>query len=685
MRLLFLVGILAGCSVPYRASMSPAELLGAVRQAEVDRDAGSPAVERAVGHQKSRIRRAALKALARTEEVGTASLAASLLGDRDPEVATWAAFALGQIADADAEAALLAGLDGISPVPDQVLLALGRSGTATTARVIAARLQDESPKVRGAAALALGLLGKRSGDAFPREHYAGELAHMISDPSPDVRYGVVYGLMRLPGPTAAVTLISALADADPEIRANAARGLGASHAAPQVLDPVINDPDWRVRVEVVRSLGAIGEAVESDAPAAAARLEALITREFARFKRGGLASGRSLHVLLQIVSAADRLQEAGRRVVNALERAPWNVENLAPDTAPDLARLSCAVAYLLDKREGVVRRVRSCGEPGVAEWRRLEYVARLLAHDRSELAVKSLVNMTGHQDPRVRAAAVVALGEVERPASAAALVTLLDSNDPYVVSAAAETLARPVFARFRPEGLVSKLGTVMDNLAAQPDAALIVGTLDAAGALGEEGRPLLPRLEALAHDPRAAVRRRATLARKAITGDDRPLRIGPRSAPLPYTLPEPIRRRVEISLQTERGEVVIELFGDLAPYAVGTLVDGAARGLYRNRTFHRVVPNFVVQGGCPRGDGWGGPGFTIPGETSPLPFVRGAVGIATNGRDTGGSQFFIMHSRHPHLEGGYSLVGRVVSGIDVVDALQRDDRIVDVEVRGQVR
>jgi peptidyl-prolyl cis-trans isomerase B (cyclophilin B) len=92
------------------------------------------------------------------------------------------------------------------------------------------------------------------------------------------------------------------------------------------------------------------------------------------------------------------------------------------------------------------------------------------------------------------------------------------------------------------------------------------------------------------------------------------------------------------------------------------------------------VSDFVVQGGCPRGDGWGGPGYTVEDETSPLPFVRGAVGIATSGRDTGGSQFFIMHSAHPHLDGGYSVVGRVLEGMEVVDALQVDDRILRAQV-----
>jgi cyclophilin family peptidyl-prolyl cis-trans isomerase len=180
------------------------------------------------------------------------------------------------------------------------------------------------------------------------------------------------------------------------------------------------------------------------------------------------------------------------------------------------------------------------------------------------------------------------------------------------------------------------------------------------------------------------VRRRAAQARHAITGKPQE-RYGPWTSDPPYSLPPSVRARVPIVIHTARGDIELELFGDVAPYAVGTILDRASRGFYRNGTFHRVVSDFVIQGGCPRGDGWGGPGFTIPEETSPHPFVRGAAGIATNGRDTGGSQFFIMHARHPHLEGGYSVVGRVVSGIDVVDAIQQDDAVIDVEVKGAVR
>src|SRR2546430_11021500 len=90
---------------------------------------------------------------------------------------------------------------------------------------------------------------------------------------------------------------------------------------------------------------------------------------------------------------------------------------------------------------------------------------------------------------------------------------------------------------------------------------------------------------------------------------------------------------------------------------------------------HRVVPNFVVQDGDPRGDGWGGPGFVLRDEMNPVRYDVGTMGMALSGPDTGGSQFFITHSPQPHLDGGYTVFGRLVSGFTVLSAIAQGDRI----------
>ena len=133
--------------------------------------------------------------------------------------------------------------------------------------------------------------------------------------------------------------------------------------------------------------------------------------------------------------------------------------------------------------------------------------------------------------------------------------------------------------------------------------------------------------------------------------------------------------KIEVMLKTSRGEIIIELFPEIAPATVSNFVYLVKKKYYDNVTFHRVVSDFVVQGGDPQGTGWGGPGYSIPCEYGSLPYLRGTVGMATAGKDTGGSQFFICHSEQPHLNACYTVFGIVKSGMDVVDQIQIDDII----------
>jgi cyclophilin family peptidyl-prolyl cis-trans isomerase len=135
---------------------------------------------------------------------------------------------------------------------------------------------------------------------------------------------------------------------------------------------------------------------------------------------------------------------------------------------------------------------------------------------------------------------------------------------------------------------------------------------------------------------------------------------------------------VRATVTTSKGSFTIELLPDEAPLTVDNFLQLAQRGYFRGITIHRVVPNFVIQDGDPRGDGNGGPGYQIRCEINEVPYDRAVVGMALSGKDTGGSQWFVTHSPQPHLDGGYTVFGRVVAGMDVVDKIVRGDVIQSI-------
>jgi cyclophilin family peptidyl-prolyl cis-trans isomerase len=134
-------------------------------------------------------------------------------------------------------------------------------------------------------------------------------------------------------------------------------------------------------------------------------------------------------------------------------------------------------------------------------------------------------------------------------------------------------------------------------------------------------------------------------------------------------------------VQTERGIILIALDHARAPVTVENFVHLARAKYFDGIAFHRVVPNFVLQDGCPRGDGWGGPGYMIPCEYNDRPYETGTVGMALAGKDTGGSQWFVTLSPQPRLEGRYTVFGTVTRGMDVVERMMPGDRILRVTLK----
>jgi len=151
--------------------------------------------------------------------------------------------------------------------------------------------------------------------------------------------------------------------------------------------------------------------------------------------------------------------------------------------------------------------------------------------------------------------------------------------------------------------------------------------------------------------------------------------------PIDWELVKNISEDQRATIKTTRGSIIIRLLVNESPGSVSNFIALAQNDYFDNKYVHRVVPNFVIQAGCPRGDGWGGENYSIRSEYSPRRYRAGSVGMASAGKDTEGTQWFITHSPTPHLEGRYTIFAEVVIGQPVVDFLEVGDKIIDVEVK----
>ncbi|MCC7538064.1 MAG: peptidylprolyl isomerase [Deltaproteobacteria bacterium] len=295
----------------------------------------------------------------------------------------------------------------------------------------------------------------------------------------------------------------------------------------------------------------------------------------------------------------------------------------------------------------------------------------------------ALLRLHRQGNARVRIAVLSAAASVDDPRLSEIAIEALLGRDEGLVASAAELLAahpgrfRAADGAPRPE-VVRALARAL----ATPHLEARLSTIRAIEKVGDESLigPLGPHLVS----PNEEVRRAAAAAFRAIRRRDPP-NATDATAPVPHLVSTEVieagRRSQALELETTRGRVRIVLENSAAPTTVARIVELAARGFYDGLTFHRVVPGFVVQGGDPRGDGYGGPGWDQRCEDRPdAPYVRGTVGMALAGRDTGGSQFFVTYGRQPHLDGGYTPFAHVESGMDVLERIVPGDVITRVRV-----
>lgn len=616
---------------------------------------------------EARVRRRAALALGRVKlPEAIPALTSILQSEPDPEVKQMAAFAMGLIGDVSAAPALIAALSDPDPlVQGRAAEALGmlahKAAVPSVTTMVSTHINAGAltgitpddmahPKTPPAEAVRLGLY------ALVRLGSYDAIAGSVVDANgrPKSRWWpIAYALQRVNDARAVPALLELLKGEGQLTRAFAARGLGQlkdPRAAAPLLAIAENAGDpTAVRIQAVRGVALLGD------PNAAAALRRLILSPKvdqnlqleAVTALAQVRSAQSVELLIDLVSAGWPSVRAA--ALNALARADPDVfisalSGLDPDP----------------------------------HWSVRAALAATLGDLRRERAQAPLTAMLRDADQRVIPSVLAALAKVGATNAAAEMQARLKSDDPVVRAAAARGLATLKTANATPTLLEAYKRAQGDGLYVARAAAL-----DALLALDPPaGRTLLT--TALT-DRDWAVRVRAAehLKRLDANADISAMRPAP-----PPAIPELAALDPLVSppyspaayIETKKGTIQFELAVLDAPRTVANFVALVRRNYFRGVQLHRVVPDFVVQDGDPRGDGEGGPGYTIRDEINQRPYLRGTVGMALDWADTGGSQFFITHSPQPHLDGRYTVFGQVVAGMDVVDRLQQWDTIERIRV-----
>jgi cyclophilin family peptidyl-prolyl cis-trans isomerase/HEAT repeat protein len=600
-------------------------------------------------HVSPDVRRVAARGLSRLADGhGVAALAGRTPVEPDAAVLAELLFALGQrgthAAPADiAGPALRAQLGHPAPaVRTAAVTGLGRLADDGATEALTAALADAEAAVRGAAALALFRLdGRRyehvrqADEALLARRDAALAAVALADDAADARWRAVYALAGVRSrPATAAVLHEALGDAEAlsrlfalrGLRALAVDGIGTPEDVARDALPLLSDGDPRVVIEAVRSLaraGGVERLVDLVLDTGRPPLVRFTAAEALAARLGETDIDTS-----QRASACEALTDTARNAADAMLRreAAAVIAQRAP---PEHARFAL---HLLATSQDARDRERA---------------ARLLAD--GALVDDALAGRLAADAVPVVAATALAVPTPDRAVRSARLLAALASEDAALLTAAAQVAQAEALDGTASPDLMRALATAHER-SSTPEMKEARQALRKA--LGLD-RDLLP--------PPAPPPGRLLDRLVALDGEAR-------ADPSP-----------RVRLRTSRGELELVLDRVAAPRHVASFLELAAAGCYDGLGFHRVVPDFVVQGLDPRGDGWGTGGRRVPDEFGPRPFLTGTLGMPHAGEPhTGGCQVFLTHVPTPHLDGAYTVLGQVAAGLDVVQRLQIGDVVHEV-------
>lgn len=658
-------------------------------------------LQRMFSDANARVRQRAVLAAGRIgDERAVPSLAEVLLSDRDNDVRQMAAFALGEIETPGGAYALTQVLKSRGDeVPDsgtraRAVEALGKIVAATvattppgTAGASKAPVDDRLDIMRAAIVDTLRFEdSRRSGPdkltillgltavLRARPDGAGPLVSRFLDYSdPEIVATALNTMARLRLKDNNEGVRKLLNHSDPIVRANAARVIGAAEhkeAFDAVLDRAVSDSDVRVRASAIRALASLKdsraaaplmkrgyELLDSERKNPAARNESL---EIATTLGRVLPNSMNGDAIDFLRAMRDRAKGEAVEVESAFARIAPGIYLTNPSTDNVLV-VGSSWRQISRRAQGLaaIPEVISGAAPGsagdeVLKAAQKELAAMLDRRTTPTLAIPDVLQ--AHHSYKNADSSVYAR-------------RFLQANDVIVRATAAEILGA-VASDANTRALAGALPRALSDRDLN-DAALAI--LDALGK--QKNAAANEAIKSALNSSDHLIRRRAVALLKANGVGDFSSRIGlvkTRYMAADYRRAiARIGRKTTATVVTSQGSFTIEFLPEDAPLTVDNFVQLARQGFFNGQTVPRVVPNFVVQAGDPRGDQNGGPGYQIRCEINETPYERAAVGMALSGKDTGGSQWFVTHSPQPHLDGGYTVFGRVTRGMEVVDKITR--------------
>lgn len=650
----------------------------------------SPLVDSALASTWPPLRAAASLAVGQvgaTHGIAGAPKLRELLGDHDLTVASNAAYALGLLRDSASVPSLVSALGGPSRVAREAAWALGEIGAPARGAVTAALKSPGADEARTVQIL-LAAAKLRPVPVTEIRRYLTMGNH------PSILWATTYAIARTRAAAGVRDLVT-LATYPTFVQASAAdrRAPVSATEPPPTAEAYISalSSRQRARAEIARGLAktAAGDSLADAAVTVLARL----------------VLDQHPHVRINAVRSLATYGARGREAVVAATRDPDANARIAAaqslGTVLDSTTASWLPVWSADTslmfRSSLLASAVHAGAtlPQFLSWQGhpdWHYRAAVLnaagGSPNTRLANQLGTEMIADNDPRVRAAAysLIAGNDSLIPlADHAALVRGLSDPDFMVRATLLGSLARRANAAD-----ANLVVDVYDRSAKDSSNDARVAAIRYLAAAWQRdsagfGAPMRERMARMKPSPDPLVRAEGAHSSvfhgwESTSGTPRPMEWY-QSVVRTYVLPALAGNRQRATIRTSRGDIVLELFGADAPITVNNFLTLARSGYYRGTRFHRVVPNFVAQDGDPRDDGNGGPGYAIRDEMNPRRYDRGALGMALSGPDTGGSQYFITHSPQPHLDGHYTVFGRVVRGFPVLDAIVQGDPILAVRPR----